>query len=162
MKQRLLDALKHCKADYADIRFETSEGSGFTFRGKEQEGASVVFAQSGIVRACINGGWGIVPFDMPDDLEEKLDTACKFARLIGKEKTMIADGPVCTEDFKAEMKDDFRGHSIDEKVKVIENYNKILLESSEEISSTRVRYIDRFRTVHFASTRGACFSEERP
>ncbi len=162
MKQRLQEALKHCKADYADIRFETQEGSSFTFRGKEQEGASVAFTQSGIVRACINGGWGIVPFDMPDDLEEKLDTACKFASLVGKEKTMIADGPVCTEDFHAQLKDDFRGHSIDEKVKAIENYNNIVLESSEEISSTRIRYVDKFRTVHYASTRGACFMEERP
>ncbi len=162
MKQRLKDALKNCRADYADIRFETLEATSFNFRGKEQEGAFVGFTQTGSVRACINGGWGSVSFDSLDDLEEKLDTACKFAELVGKEKTMIADGPVCTEDFHAQLKDDFRGHSIDEKVKAIENYNKIILDSSEEIGSTRLRYTDRFRTVYYASTRGACFMEERP
>jgi len=162
MKQILQEALKNCKADYADIRFETAESSTFSFRGNEQEGASVSMKQSGIVRACINGGWGAVSFDTLDDLAEKLEIACKFASLVGKEKTMIAEGPVCTEDFKAQMKDDFRGHSIDEKVKAIENYNKIILEASDEIESTMMRYTDRFRTVHFASTRGACFTEERP
>ena len=162
MKQRLKDALKNCRADYADIRFETLEATSFNFRGKEQEGAYVGFTQTGSVRACINGGWGSVSFDSLDNLEEKLDTACKFAELVGKEKTMIADGPVCTEDFHAQLKDDFRGHSIDEKVKAIENYNKIILASSEEIGSTRLRYTDRFRTVYYASTRGACFMEERP
>ena len=162
MKQRLKDALKNCRADYADIRFETLEATSFNFRGKEQEGAFVGFTQTGSVRACINGGWGSVSFDSLDDLEGKLDIACKFAELVGKEKTMIADGPVCTEDFHAQLKDDFRGHSIDEKVKAIENYNKIILSSSEEIGSTRLRYTDRFRTVYYASTRGACFMEERP
>ncbi len=162
MKQRLKDALKNCRADYADIRFETLEATSFNFRGKEQEGAYAGFTQTGSVRACINGGWGSVSFDSLDNVDEKLDTACKFAELVGKEKTMIADGPVCTEDFHAQLKDDFRGHSIDEKVKAIENYNKIILESSEEIGSTRLRYTDRFRTVYYASTRGACFIEERP
>ena len=162
MKQRLKDALKNCRADYADIRFETLEATSFNFRGKEQEGAYVGFTQTGSVRACINGGWGSVSFDSLDNVDEKLDTACKFAELVGKEKTMIADGPVWTEDFHAQLKDDFRGHSIDEKVKAIENYNKIILESSEEIGSTRLRYTDRFRTVYYASTRGACFMEERP
>ncbi len=162
MKQRLQEALKNCKADYAYIRFETGESTSFTFRGKEQEGASVSMMQGGIASACVNGGWGTVSFDTLDELEEKLDMACKFAAMIGKEKTMIAEAPICTEDFKADMKDDFRGHSIDEKVKALEDYNKILLATSEDIESTRMRYSDRFRTVYFASTTGACFSEERP
>ena len=162
MKQRLQEALRNCRADYADIRFETMEGTSFSFRGKEQEGASTSMSQAGIVRACVNGGWGEVSFDSLDDLQDKVETACKFAAMVGKEKTMIADGPVCTEDFHATMKDDFRGHSLDEKVKAIENYNGIVLAASDEISSTMMRYIDRFRTVHFASTRGACFMEERP
>lgn len=162
MKQRLQEALKNCSADYADIRFETLDSTSFMFRGQEQEGANTSMTQSGIVRACINGGWGIVTFDTLDEIKEKLDTACQFARLVGKEKTMIAEGPVCTEDFHATMKDDFRGHSIDEKVKAIENYNKIILSCGGNIESTRMRYSDRFRTVYFASTRGACFMEERP
>lgn len=162
MKQRLKDALKNCRADYADIRFESMDTTSFAFRGKEQEGATTSKSTSGIVRACINGGWGMVSFDTLDDLEEKVSQACACARLTGHETTMIAEGPVSTEDFKAVLADDFRGHGLDEKVGVINAYNKIVMESAPNIESSMVRYADRFRTVYFASTRGACFMEERP
>ena len=72
MKQRLQEALKGCRADYADIRFETMDTTSFTFRGKEQEGASSSMMQGGVVRACINGGWGMVAFDSLDCIEGHL------------------------------------------------------------------------------------------
>ena len=165
MKQRLQEALKGCRADYADIRFETMDTTSFTFRGKEQEGASSSMMQGGVVRACINGGWGMVAFDSLDSIAEHLAEACEYARLVSScrsEKTMIADGPVCTSDFKAEMKDDFRNHTLEEKVRTMEEYNKMIMGAAPEIESSVVRYNDRFRTVYYASTRGACFMEERP
>ena len=165
MKQILQDALKGCRADYADIRFETLDTTSFTFRGKEQEGAMTSVVQGGVVRACINGGWGSVSFDSLDSLKERLAEACEFARLVStrrQEKTMIAEGPVATGDYKAAMKDDFRHHSLAEKVRTMEEYNKMIMGASPEIESSVVRYTDRFRTVYYASTRGACFMEERP
>lgn len=162
MKQRLQDALKKVNADYADIRFETNDSTSFLFRGKEQDGALTGMTQSGVARACINGGWGCVAFDSPDDLEGKLREACECARMVGHEKTMIADAPVVQADFKAKMADDFRNHSLSEKVSAIEKYNEVVLGGAPNIESSIVSYRDSFRTVYYASTRGACFMEERP
>ena len=38
----------------------------------------------------------------------------------------------------------------------------MIMGAAPEIESSVVRYNDRFRTVYYASTRGACFMEERP
>lgn len=162
LKEQLYDALKHCRADYADIRFENSDTTSFSFRGKEQENASTSVKNSGIIRACIKGGWGYVTLDSLEDLPAKVAQACQCARLVSYGKSSIADGQVSVDDYPAAMKDDFRMHSITEKIKAISGYNDIVLAAAPRIESSTVRYTDRFRTVHFASTRGACFMEERP
>ena len=79
MKERLLDALKHCQADYAEVRFEEADGSSFSYRGKELENASTGYSCGGVVRACKNGGWSTCSFDSLDDLPEKLRRAGRRA-----------------------------------------------------------------------------------
>ena len=91
MKQRLLDALKHANADYAEIRFEENDGTNFAYRGKELESAATARNTGGIVRACKNGGWATSVFDSLDNLEQKIADACADAALIGKEKTQLAE-----------------------------------------------------------------------
>jgi len=62
----------------------------------------------------------------------------------------------------AELQHDFRGVSLDDKLRLIRSYNDIILGASPSIESSRLEYIDTFRTVYFASTRGTYFKEERP
>jgi TldD protein len=52
--------------------------------------------------------------------------------------------------------------STDEKLRLLDAYNRIVLETDPSIESSHVQYSDRFRTVYFASTRGNYFMEERP
>ncbi len=163
MKERLLDALKNCDADYAEVRFEESDGSGFSYRGKELEQASTGCSCGGLVRACKNGGWSTSSFDSLDDLPEKVHQACRNAALVGHEKTCLAEAELPDDQvFTATLKRDFRGVSMEEKVKQLTAYNDILLHSTEGVESSAIRYTDTFRKVYFASTRGSYFMEERP
>ncbi len=163
MKQRLLDALKHARADYAEIRFEQSDATSFSYRGAEQENASTGRMTGGIVRACRHGGWGVCSFDTLDDLEEKVADACAAAALVGREKTVLAeDVPVVDREFRAVLQQDFRTVPIQDKVALVEHYNEIVRKSVPGVETSQVSYADTFRTVCFASTRGTYFLDERP
>jgi len=162
VKDRLIEALKRSTADYAEIRFETSDANNLVFRGKEMEEMSSSRSAGGIVRACTKGGWGQAVFDSPDDLGAQVEEACRCAALVGREGTRLAEAASPQADRPAVLKRDFRGVALDDKIALVSKYNGIILGCHPSIESSRVGYTDRFRTVWFASTRGACFMEERP
>ena len=163
MRDRLTEALKKSTADYAEIRFEQEDRTTVAYRGQEVEEVSTEKRSGGIVRACTRGGWATATFDGPGGLEHQVGEACRCAELVGRERTALADiGAPASAELPAEMQRDFRGVALDEKLKLAGAYNSLILGAGEAIESSRVRYFDRFRTVHFASTRGAYFREERP
>lgn len=162
MKDKLFESLKKSSADYADIRVETLETTDLAYRGKEIETSKVSAFQGGIVRACTKGGWGIVAFDSLDDLGHRVKQACECAALVGREKTELAEVDPVDAKRQARLEHDFRGVRLDDKLNLIRNYNEIILGTAPTIESSQVGYSDSFRTVHFASTRGTYFMEERP
>ncbi len=162
MKDRLNEALKKATADYAEIRFEDNDATALAYRGEEIDSAVSAKRSGGIVRACTRGGWGLAVFDSLDDLDHQVAEACRCAELVGCEKTELADVPPIDETRQAEMKRDPRGVSMDDKIKLIGRYNKQILQTDPAIETTNVVYQESFRRVHFASTRGTYFMEERP
>lgn len=163
MKDILKNALKKANADYAEIRFETEDSTSLAYRGKEVERVSSGKYSGGIVRACKNGGWATAVFDSADDIAHNVREACRSAALVGREKTELAEtDPIPDREIRAQMKNDPRGVGLDDKLKVIREYNEIILSSAPKIESSMLHYSDKFRTVHFASTRGSYFMEERP
>jgi len=162
MKDRLSEALKRSTADYAEIRVETEERTWLTYRGREMDASGASAFSGGIVRACTRGGWGVVAFDSLEDLEAHVEEACRCAALVGREKTELAEVAPVDAARPAALERDFRGVSLDDKLRLISGYNDILLGAGPSIESSRVIYSDAFRTVHFASSRGTYFMEERP
>ena len=76
MLERLLDAIKSSRADYADIRLERSFITSVAWRGRRLEGASTGTDVGGTVRCLNHGhGWGIASFNRLDDLEARLARA---------------------------------------------------------------------------------------
>jgi TldD protein len=162
MKDRLFEALKKSTADYAEVRFETTDGTAIAYRGKEVETAQSGKAAGGIVRACVKGGWGVAVFDSLEDLPHQVAEACCCAALVGKESTQLAEVPPVQAEVEARLDRDFRGVSLDEKLRLIGHYNDLILQADPAIESSQVAYSEQFRQVHFASTRGAYFMEQRP
>jgi len=163
VKDRLFEALKTSTADYAEVRFEEEDQTQLSYRGEEAESVSSSKRAGGLVRVCTRGGWATATFDALDDLEHQVAEACRCAELVGREKTELAEaGGGKGGEFPARMDRDFRGVPLDEKLKLIAGYNEIILKADDAIESSFVVYFDKFRTVHFASTRGAYFMEQRP
>lgn len=162
MKDRLFEALKKSTADYAEIRFETNDRNAVSFRGKELDSIHSSKFSGGIVRACTRGGWAQAVFESPDDLERQVEEACRCAALVGKEKTELAESRRADAEIRAEMKRDFRGVPLDDKIALASSLNDIILGGGPLIETSQVIYVDAFRTVWFASTRGNYFMEERP
>lgn len=163
MRDRLTQALKKAKADYVEIRYAQDDGTGVSFRGEEVENASTRKQTGGIVRAAVRGGWATATFDTLDALDEQVAEACGAAAMVGGESTVLAEtGAVAAGEFQAKLERDFRGVSLDEKLKLIQRYNDLLLRHHDAIESSMVYYVDRFRRQWFASSRGGYYMEERP
>lgn len=162
MKDRLFEALKKSSADYAEIRFETSDGTSLAYRKQEVDRANTWSLCGGIVRACKNGGWGVVVFDSLEGLDVQVQEACRCAALVGREKTILAEMPPVVEERPALLGRDFRTISLDEKLDLLGEYNRIILGANSAIASSSVEYMDTMRVVFFANTRGTYFMEERP
>ena len=163
VRDRLFEALKASDADYAEIRFETNDTTSIMFRGPEADNVSSSKMAGGIVRACTRGGWGEVTFDSLDGLADRVKEACACAALVGSEKTLLAESDAAHDgNAPARMKRDFRCVGLDDKLRLVSSYNEIILKTDPHIETSRVAYSDSFRTVYFASTRGAYYVEERP
>ena len=143
MKDRLLDALRHSTADYADIRVSVDDGLHLAYRGQEAEHASAWNSAGGI--------------EFPG-----LRPSQRCARLIGRERTQLAPVPAVDSVRRAVLKRDFRGVSVDDKVRLVQAYNAVIIGAHKAVQSSHVGYEEEFRTVYFASTDGAYYQEERP
>jgi len=162
LKDRLLEALKSSAADYTEIRYELDDSTGISYRGEEVENVSSSKTAGGIVRACTRGGWGVATFDDPADLAHCIGEAARCAALVGKETTELAETPAADEVRTATFERDFRGVPFDEKLELVRRYNEIVLKADPAIETSHVHYWDRFRTVHFASSRGTYAQQDRP
>ena len=162
LKDRLLDALKRARADYAEVRYEVTDGNAIGYRGEEIDTMSSSRYMGGIARACTKGGWGIATFDDVQDIPHAVEEACACAALVGKEKTELAETEPVHETVPARLDRDFRGVPLDEKLALVGKYNDIVLKADPAVKTSSVFFADAFRRVYFASSRGSYFMEERP
>lgn len=162
MRDRLSEALGGCGADYAEVRFEHNDATTIVCRGEEVDRASTDATSGGIVRACVSGGWGVASFSTLDDLPASVVEAVDAARQARREGTQLAPTPVAEGEHRAEMARDFRGVGYDDKLRLARRYSEAIVGRHEAVRTSTVQYAERFRSVHFASTDGSYFFEERP
>jgi len=163
VKDQLRQAIAKADVDYADVRFEEGDTTDIDFRRDHVERVSTSRMTGGIVRTCHKGGWAYTTFDAITDAADAITQACEGAKMVGRSTTEVAESPDAPTDGEVfvDMAEDPRGVSVDEKIALVRDYTEVLL-GHEGIATTDVAYLDRFRTVTFASSRGTCFREERP
>lgn len=148
---------------YGELRLEESEVTSISFRGKELEELSVSKSRGGNIRILGRYGWGFVSFNdiSYKSIEDYFDQAYRASNLIlGKDLEIEHSGPV-VDRVIVPMKKDFRGIPLEEKKKLLEEYNNIMLSFSPKIQSTQVRYTDRFTKRYFINTEGVDVIQER-
>ena len=164
MRDRIVEALAHSKADYTEIRLEERDATAVAFRGKDLETANAVIDAGGIVRClCREGGWGIATFNDRDDLASRVAQAYECARLAHSDTPIaLADVPPSQERISVSLPDDFRGVAMADKKALIEAYNEIVRAHSPMIVDTRCSYSDSFTRLIYANSEGAYIEQERP
>lgn len=163
MRQMMEEALRRSGADYAEIRIEQDETTALSFRGPELDHISASSSLGGVARALVNGGWGIVTFNDLDNLGERVREAVGCARLVGKEKSQLAEVERIEEIIPPPlMERDFRGVPLAEKKLAIQAYNQLILGFNEKVNTSSVYYHDSYRQVYFANSEGSYYEEVRP
>jgi TldD protein len=163
MRDRMEEALRNCGADYAEIRIERTERTGLSFRGKDMDDISSSSSLGGVARALVRGGWGVVTFNDLSDLRARVQEAVTAARLVGKEKSELAEVDKIDKIIPPPpMGRDFRGVALAEKKQTLQVYNDLMLGMHPKIQTTHTSYGDRYREVFFANSEGSYFEDTRP
>jgi TldD protein len=164
MYEKIQAALRSSKADYTEIRLETTDRTVVSYRGPELEDVNAVVDAGGIVRCLVkDGGWGIATFNDRDDLVTKVEQATTCAKVgVSEEPIELAQVPVVEDEVTVTPDDDFRGLSLAEKKALAESYNATMLGRSDKIVDTRCVYSDRYVHQIFANSDGSYIEEQWP
>ena len=158
MRDLIESALKGLNADYVEIRVEERESTSITFRGRELDEIGLSTGKGGNVRACVKGGWGFASFNSLDDLRAKALQAVEQARMVGNEKTDLADAPPVVAIIPPHIVSDPAEVSLSEKHRILEEYLDLLW-GGPEIQTSSLRYADGHRTMYYGNTQGT-FTEQ--
>jgi len=143
------------KCDYLEIRFEEIQFSSISLKDKNISNISKVTDGGFAIRAAYKGGWGFVSCQEFDVLENKIEAVIKYARLVGKSKTYLAQvSPVKTE-ILSNIDKDPRLVPLKDKVDILKNYNDIILGYGKGITNSSVVYSDSFIKKYFINSEGS-------
>ncbi|HEY8490632.1 MAG TPA: TldD/PmbA family protein [Dehalococcoidia bacterium] len=159
-REQIEAALKGHNADYVELRLEESEGTRISYRGRELEDITRSRNLGGCVRAAVKGGWGFVSFNSLDGLREKVELAVSQARLVGTERTRLAEIPAVEDVVEPEVGEDPFQVPLAEKKRILDEYNEIIW-STPKIASSVIGYADGRKRVIFASTEGSYIEQAR-
>ena len=164
MKDRLTDALRRSRSDYAEIRLEHTWSSSVAFRGRRLESATAGEDKGGFVRVLNRGhGWGIATFTSIDQLPEMIQRADELSRVVRvDEPIQLADAPPQQADVELDLDGDVRGIPLSEKKRLLEAYNGEMLVVSDRVADTQAVYRDEVTEYWYANSEGALLRQLRP
>ncbi|MEO8199275.1 MAG: TldD/PmbA family protein [Gemmatimonadota bacterium] len=164
MKNRIGDALKSSRADYTEIRLERSWLTTVAFRGSRLEGASASLDAGGFVRCLNHGhGWGVVSFTSIDRLPAMVARAHELSLAVRLEDPIrLAAVPVREDDVRMDLDGDVRGISLEEKKRLLEQLNNLMLGHDRRIVDTQAAYRDEVTEYWYANSEGTNLYEIRP
>ncbi|MHB1134830.1 MAG: TldD/PmbA family protein [Chloroflexota bacterium] len=160
MRERLTKALSGRDADYVEARVEENDSSRLLFRGENLEDVARTVNLGGNVRALVKGSWGFASFNDLDTLEDMVDVAVRQARLNPQGDDALAPVTPVQDSVPLRLLRDPRQVPLAEKVKLFEEYNRIILGANPAIQTTSVGYGDSYRKVTLATSEGTFVEQE--
>ena len=156
----LADHLKKRRADYLEARFEESETSHITYRGRELESIGRSSSSGGNARALVKGGWGFTSFNSFANLKERLSLAITQARSVGSGQSALAPVPPAVETVPSGVARNPVEIPLADKKKLLDEYNEIIW-SVPGIQTSSIYYSDSRKKVIFLSSEGSFITQER-
>jgi stage V sporulation protein SpoVS len=129
MRDRLTEALKRSRADYAEVRFERTRSSRVSFRGRRLEVAAESVDAGGCVRVLCRGrGWGVASFTTLDDLPRMVEAAERMSRaVVLDEPIVLAPTEPRVDEVVPEIDGDPADVSLADKRRFLEQLNGLML-----------------------------------
>ena len=149
MRELIEDALKNQSADYIEVRVEEKQSTRIAYRGKNLEEIGRSTGIGGCVRAAYRGGWGFVSFNDLDELRDKVSLAISQARLVGKEKTHLADVDPVVRICESFSKSNPQLIPLQEKKSILDEYNNIMWKTAD-LQTSSIGYGDGHKKTFFA------------
>ncbi|MCC7510581.1 MAG: TldD/PmbA family protein [Planctomycetes bacterium] len=162
MKEQLIDLARKSGADFCEIRIEDSTQTSINFQGPELENVQESHMYGGNVRVAVNGTWGFVTFNNPDELPRRISEAVRNARAASARSTVrsvLAPVEPVQAEVRLDLKSDPREVSLDEKIRLFGGYNQRMLDTPG-ITSTNVRYFDKLSSIRYANSEGTWIARE--
>ncbi len=161
MRDIINQTLKGQAADYIEIRIEEGQSTHISYRGQEIEDIGRSTGLGGNVRALVKGGWGFVSFNDLSGLRDKVALAIREASLAAQEQSAWAPAEPVVDIVKAELVNDPAHVPLAEKVRLLDEYNRIMWSISPKIQTTIIGYRDFHRYVYFATSEGTYIEQEK-
>lgn len=162
MKDHLLKLAKSADADYCEIRLEDSRQLNLLYQGEILENVQESHLYGGNVRVCINGCWGFVTFNSFENIEQRVAEAVRNARVaasLSTGKSILAEAEPVQDIVKLDLITDPREISLADKVQLFGDYNQRIL-NADGITSSSVRYFDKFTHLRYANSEGTWLDRE--
>jgi len=160
MKAFLKEVIDGLAVDYADIRVEESETTRIVVRGQELDDLGQSFERGGCLRVFYRGNWVVASFNVIDESLKELadDLAIQVNELPAREGGLVSL-PAFEQVVRAPKNEDPRLVPLAAKQQLIKNYNQILL-NHEQIVSTVAAYQDSHKTVYWYSSENRYIEQE--
>jgi len=160
ISHRLTEVLKRHKADYIEAHLEEGQSSHITYRGKELESIGKGASIGGNIRALVKGGWGFVSFNNLDTLESSVELAVKQAKLVGKQKSQLAEVEPVVDKVLAEKDKDPVAIPLAEKKQLLDEYNEVIWRTPGMQTSV-LGYGDSRKKVIYVNSSGSYIEQEK-
>jgi TldD protein len=152
--------LKKHRTDYLEARFEESQTSHITYRGKDLESIGRTTASGGNARALVKGGWGFTSFNSFANLADRLTQAAAQARSVGNSKSALAPVNPKVENVPSGVPHDPVEIPLAQKKKLLDEYNEIIW-STPNIQTSSIFYSDGRKKIIFLNSEGSFITQER-
>jgi TldD protein len=156
----LHDRLARYKADHIEVHLEETEATAVSYRGRELETVTRTRDGGGNVRVLVNGGWGFVSFNSLEDMDHRIEQAVERARLAGDGNSEFAQVAPVNDKVTIDDEHDPRLISLDEKKKLLDEYNEAMW-SVSGLRTSVIGYGDSFRRSILLNSAGSHISQER-
>jgi TldD protein len=160
MRDELEAALRGLDADYIEARYELSEATRISYRGRDLDDIGRTRAAGGNVRALVRGGWGFVSFNGLDDLRERAKLAIEQARVAAGDRSHWTPAEPVRATVEARAGIDPRTVAVADKKATLDRYVDVI-HSRPRIQTASIRYADSARTVWFVNSEGSAIEQSR-
>ncbi|MFA6054228.1 MAG: TldD/PmbA family protein [Thermodesulfovibrionales bacterium] len=162
MFEKLRAMLSKTSAQYADIRYEVKKETKIVFNGRELFNIGANSTDGFVARVLKDGGLSSVAFTRAADADKAMRIAEENALLMSRfsnKPVEFAKTEVIKDTFLPRLDEDPRGISLDEKLRLTENYNALALKH-EKVVTTNIYYNETVREKYFLSAEGTEIRED--